>query len=209
MGGLFNYDGPVVSFLNRLADLVILNLIFILCCIPVFTIGASLTALSTMTMKMVKKEEGYIARGFFTAFKRNFRQATVIWMILLILGSIFCADFWVLRAAVSATPVLPVIHGVLILLFVLFLMEFLYVFPVLAKFDNTIKNTMKNAILMSIRHLPWTLVLVVIAAAAVVVSYIFLAYAIPVLCLLGFSVISLISAYVFTEIFKVYVPAEE
>ncbi len=209
MGGLFNYDGPVVSFLNRLADLVILNLIFLLCCIPIFTIGASLTALSTMTMKMVKKEEGYIARGFFAAFKRNFRQATIIWMILFILGSIFFADFWVLRAVTAASPVLPVIHGVLILLFVLFLMEFLYVFPVLAKFDNTIKNTMKNAILMSIRHLPWTLALIIIAGVAVIASYIFLAYAIPVLCLLGFSVISLISAYVFTEIFKVYMPAEE
>ena len=58
MGGLFNYDGPLVSFLNRLADLVILNIVFLICCIPVFTIGASLTALSSMTMKMARKEEG-------------------------------------------------------------------------------------------------------------------------------------------------------
>ena len=208
MGGLFNYDGPLVSFLNRLADLVILNIVFLICCIPVFTIGASLTALSSMTMKMARKEEGYIARGFFKAFKENFRQATVIWLILLILGTIFGMDFWIMRAAVITGPLLPIFQGVLTLMFAIFFFEFLYVFPVLARFDNTIKNTMKNAVLMSIRHLPWTVVLVVVAGASGVIGYMFLAYAIPVFCLLGFSVISLISAYVFNKVFEVYIPAE-
>ena len=70
--------------MGRVADLIILNLIFIVCCIPIVTIGPALTALYYMTLKMARNEETYIIRGFFKSFKENFRQAIVIWLIILV-----------------------------------------------------------------------------------------------------------------------------
>ena len=89
---IFNMDGPVFRFLNKMADLCILNLIFLLCCLPIITIGASVTALYSVTLKMSRDQEGYIARSFFKAFKANFKQATSIWIPSLLLLFIMLAD---------------------------------------------------------------------------------------------------------------------
>ena len=79
-------DNVIVRALNKICDMCCLNVLWLVCCIPVFTIGASTTALYTVMLKMVKNEEGYIFRGFFKAFKENFKQSTIMWLILLVLG---------------------------------------------------------------------------------------------------------------------------
>ena len=78
MGRFFNMDSPVMNFLGRVADLVWLNILYIICCLPIFTIGAATSALYYVTMKMVADEEGYITKSFFKSFKDNFKQATII-----------------------------------------------------------------------------------------------------------------------------------
>lgn len=65
MSSFFNMDSPVMRFLSRLCDLMILNILCLICCIPIVTIGASITALYSVTLKMVKGEDSYIAKGFF------------------------------------------------------------------------------------------------------------------------------------------------
>ena len=77
MGRLFDTDNIVWRFLGRVADLVILNFLFLLCSIPIVTIGASWTALYSVTLKAVKNEESYIAKGFLEGFKENFKQSTI------------------------------------------------------------------------------------------------------------------------------------
>lgn len=200
MGRLFDIDGPVISFLDRLADLIILNLLFIICSIPVITIGASLTALSTMTQKMSRKEEGYIIRGFFKAFKQNFLQATAIWLMLMVLGTIFVLDFLIL-GNMGGTPLYFVIQVVLILLAVIFLFEYAYVFPVLAKFDNTIKNTMRNALLLAMRYLPRTVALVLMTVLPVILMFFYLPFLLLFFMLGGFSVLSLSGSYLLKGVF--------
>ena len=74
MGSFFSLDSPLMRFLSRLSDIFILNVLFLLCCIPVVTIGASATALYTVTLKMARNEESYITKGFFKAFKSNFHD---------------------------------------------------------------------------------------------------------------------------------------
>ena len=83
MGRFFNMDNKFFVFMGRIADLCMLNILCIVCCIPVITAGASLTALYYVTMKMVRNEESYIFRSFFKSFKQNFKQATVINLIML------------------------------------------------------------------------------------------------------------------------------
>ena len=200
MGNIFDYEGPFVSFFERLADIVILNVIFLICCIPVITIGASVTALSAITQKMSRKEEGYIVRGFFKAFRENFLQATAIWLILLVLSSVFAVDMRFI-ASFGSPAIQMVFRCLLFILGFLILFEFIYVFPLLAKFDNTILNTMRNALLLSLRYLPWTVVLLLLNVLPFIAGYIYLQVGVPFYLIMGFSLISLASAQIFKRLF--------
>ena len=86
MSNLFNLDGPVLQFINKIVYSVYLNILWFICCIPVVTIGASTTALFYVTLKMSKNEEGNLTKAFFHSFRENLKQATIIWLILLFLG---------------------------------------------------------------------------------------------------------------------------
>lgn len=92
--GIFNYDNPVWRFIGKLGDLIILNILWIVCSIPVFTAGASTTAVYYVTLKLVRDEEDSTIRSFFRSFKSNFRQATGIWLIMLAAGIVLGFDFW-------------------------------------------------------------------------------------------------------------------
>ena len=83
MQKLFSLDGRLVKTLTRLTDIIILNTLFIVCCLPIFTIGASLTALATMWHRLLKGEDTDLVFHFFRLFRTNFKQATVIWLTCL------------------------------------------------------------------------------------------------------------------------------
>ena len=91
-----NPDGRVMSFLARLGDMFILNILYVVCCIPIITIGAATTALYYNTLKMAENRESYVWKEFLRTFKENFKQATVIWMIILVIGAVLVADFFVM-----------------------------------------------------------------------------------------------------------------
>ena len=93
MGSIFNLDSPVMQALGKVADLMWLNVLTMICCIPVITIGPSLTAMHYMALKIVRNEECYITRGFFKSFKENFRQGVVIGIITLFITFILVGDF--------------------------------------------------------------------------------------------------------------------
>ena len=78
--GIFSPDGALARLLNTLGNLIVLNILTIICCVPVFTAGAAMTALYTMVMRMARKEDGKIISEYFKAFKVNFKQATILWL---------------------------------------------------------------------------------------------------------------------------------
>ena len=92
MNRFFNMDNKFFVFMGRVADLILLNILCILCCIPIVTAGASITALYYVTLKMARDEESYIIRSFFRSFKQNFKQATIINVILLLTGAVLFID---------------------------------------------------------------------------------------------------------------------
>ncbi len=203
-------DSPLMHGLTRLTDLIILNVIFILCCIPIFTIGASLTGMSYVLLKIQDGDEGYIIRGFFKSFRQNFRQATLIWLMLLAVGLLLGGDLFVLR---SMSGTFSSINTVLVLILT-FLLVFvlLYVFAVLARFENTIMNTIKNAFLMSLLDFPRSLLMLLIVIAAVFVSLInptVLGWAILIWILIGFSLVGYCNTWFLKKILKKYMPKEE
>ena len=98
---IFNMESPLMRALGRVADLMILNFLTLVCCIPVITAGAALTALDHMCLKIVRDEDGYLLRGYFKAFKENFRQSTIIWLLLLLAIAVVGADVAVMYYAVK------------------------------------------------------------------------------------------------------------
>ena len=104
MGRLFDLESPLFVFLGKLADLLILNILTLICCIPVFTIGASLTAMNYVALKMVRNEETYIVKSFFKSFRQNFRQATLIWLIYLLVFVILIGDFFIFKYSTLEFP---------------------------------------------------------------------------------------------------------
>ena len=210
MGRLFDMDNKFFRFMGRLADLCILNVLCILCCIPVVTAGASITAMFYVTMKMVRNEEAYIARSFFKSFKENFRQATVINIIMLVIAGVLYVDF---RVAKSMPGTASTVFQYLFLIFaILYVMLFTYIYPVLAKFYNSIKNTFRNAILMSVRHLPYTVLMIIVSICPVLVFYIQSAREQSMLLLLlimvGFALVAYINSFFFVKIFDRYIIQE-
>lgn len=199
MRGIFNIDGPVMSVLSKVCDLLWLNVLTIICCIPVVTAGASLTALYYMTLKMAKNEEGYITRGFFKSFKENFKQSTIIWMILLLVMIVFYMDYRIYTYAEMDFPKFVVIGFYMILM--LFLFTVLYIFPLQARFVNSCKGTIKNAFLLSITQLPRTLLMLLVYVAPILV-FLFFPVMLPVNLMFGLSVPAYASSLLLAKVFK-------
>lgn len=205
MGALFNLDNPVWSFMGKVADLVILNLLAIICSIPIFTIGASWTALSYVAIRMVRKEEGYVIRDFFRSFKENFKQATIIWLLVLLVAAIFAGDFLIYSMMPDQIPQ-AVMIGVAVMGY-LVLGTVVYVFPLLARFENTTKNTIKNAFLLSIVNIPFTLIFVVLMVIPVVLT-IFVLEVFPIIIAVGVSLPAYLTSMMLVRIFRKLEPAE-
>lgn len=196
---LFNYDSPLMQALGKVADLMWLNVLTLICCIPVITAGASLTAMNYMALKIVRNEECYITRGFFKSFKENFKQATVIWLMLLVAIVVVICDFYVMSLAEFEFGNIMRVAITLVAVFVV--LETLYVFPVLAKFENTIWGTIKNSFLLSIMQFPKTIlmgILYLLPLALLLVAY----QVVPLVFLFGLSVPAWASAHLYNKIFK-------
>lgn len=214
MKGFFGYEGGFFSFMDKLGSLFWLNILCVICCIPVFTIGASVTAMYYVTLKMVRDEECYITKEFFRSFRLNFKEATIIWLIQIGLGLVFYEEFRLLGSAERGTiPFSNVITVILGAMMIVYGMVLSYVFPLLAKFDNNIRNTIKNALLLSIRHLPWTAVILVcnFAFPAAIIFSIYKQTAlwiIPIGLCLGFSATAFLASFIFVKIFDRYITGE-
>ena len=211
MGRIFDMNNKFFGFMSKVADLCILNIICVVCCIPVITAGASITAMYYVTLKMVRNEEAYILRSFFKSFKQNFKQATIINLIMLLIGVVLYIDLNVSKAMQGgAGQIFQVIFMAFVLIYFIL---FLYVYPVLARFYNTIKNTIKNALFMAIRHFPYTVVMVIIAVCPLLLllvkSYQIQSTLFVLFLLMGFALIAYCNSFFLVKIFDNYMPKEE
>ena len=204
---LFNLDSPVMVFLTKVANLMILNLLTIICCIPIITVGPAVTALYYVTIKMARGDEPYIVKSYFKSFKDNFKQATILWSVMLALIIVLILDWEVVVLMMSGTgaKIMKVVLGVVTIFFV---MTALYIFPVLSRFENTIKQTVKNAFLISIMSLPKTVVIILIHLLPLGLLLLTI-QALPFLFLLGMPAVAYLSSMMFVRVFKKFEPEEE
>ena len=211
MGRIFDMNNKFFGFMSKVADLCILNIICVVCCIPVITAGASITAMYYVTLKMVRNEEAYIIRSFFKSFKQNFKQATIINLIMLLIGVVLYVDLNVSKAMQGGAG--QIFQVIFMAFGLIYFILFLYVYPVLARFYNTIKNTIKNALFMAIRHFPYTVVMVIIAVCPLLLllvkSYQIQSTLFVLFLLMGFALIAYCNSYFLAKIFDIYMPKEE
>ncbi len=195
----FDLDSPLMQVLNKVADLLWLNILTLICCIPIVTVGASLTAMNYMALKIVRNEECYITKGFFKSFKQNFKQATAIWLLFLLAVLVLAGDFYIMKnSGIEFNIVIKVVIGIVALILAF---TWMFVFPVLAKFDNTVIRTIKNAFVMSILQFPKTLLMIVMYALPIVIGML-VPQAFPICFLFGLSAPAYVSALLYNKFFK-------
>lgn len=205
LSGLFNYDNPVWRFIGKFWDVLIVNLLWFFLSIPIFTIGASTTAMYYVTLKLARDDDGYTIRSFFKSFKENFKQSTVIWMIFLITGVVLGFDLFYFIKVVSQSTFRTIMLSVFAAFAFIWTAMFTYVFPLQARFYNPVKRTIFNAFFMAIRHVFHTIGML---AADVVLVFLALSY-IPQLCIFGVALIAFFNSYMLNSVFKKYMPKEE
>lgn len=156
MKSLFNLDNPFMQFLARVADLILTNALFLVCCLPVVTAGASLAAMTRITQDIVYDCDAGIWRTFWKAFRENFRQATVVWLVMLVVMVSLVCDLLLIMTYFEGTFA-TVMYVLLAALAVLVFSVTSYLFPLLVRYENTLKQHLSNAIVLSIIKLPRTL----------------------------------------------------
>jgi uncharacterized membrane protein YesL len=158
-----------MQFLGRAADLIWVNLLVLVCSIPIFTIGASLSAMENIIYKILHNEDVAVTREFFQAFAKNFKQATVVWLIILVVEGALGYDFYYTRQI--GTNVSEAMLTAAVILFVLVYALMLYIFPLQSHYYNKTKDLFKNAAILVIVHPIRTLIMLVIQAAFIGIGF--------------------------------------
>ena len=159
MSNLINPDRPLLAFITKMAYSAYLNILWLLCSLPIVTIGASTTALFYVTLKMAEDRDDGLTGMFFRAFRQNFKPATKLWLLLLGVGAFLAVDGYVVWHIWSTSVFWTLVAALLIAAALVYAVVLLYAFPLLARFENTTFGILKTALLVGIRYLVCTLVM--------------------------------------------------
>lgn len=155
----FDYDGPIMSFLSKLADLVFLNILTLVFSIPLITIGAATTAAHYTALK-IRREEGHVWSCFWKSFKENLKQSTGIWLIFVICCFVSITSY---NIAIRMSGTMAVVtQGVIMSTLIFMTILYVWVMPLQARFINPISGTFKNAFYMAFKHFLRTLLMVLL-----------------------------------------------
>lgn len=201
---LFRPDGPLMEVLRKIMYLLLLNMIFLICCIPVITIGPAFTSLSYSIQKTLKHDLSYPIKEYFLCFKRCFKQSCPFGVVVTVIALVFVCDVWILKevaaegAAFGNTYVFFYVLGIFLFLFAV------WVLCSIARFNNSLKNIMKNASILMIRHIGTTLLILLIAVAGVVSMML-----LPITMIILPAVMVWLMSEVMERVFKKYMTKEE
>lgn len=205
MNNWLNPDNKFFTFMGKAFDIVVLNTIWLILCIPVITIVPATTALYYAIVKVIRRERSYAIKEFFRSFKRNFKQGAVFSLLALLLIFIMYIDFryaWELMQAGQSSG--STYFGVFLVIAVLFSAMYAYVCPILSRFEMKITGILKTSFVMATRHLLTTIVLLVLLVGVLLGCYVLL----PGIFFLP-AVATLLASFLIERVFKKYMPAKE
>lgn len=201
-------NSPLLQALGKLSDVVFCNIMFVIFSLPILTIGASSAALySCMQKLLADREDDLVARDFWRAFKANFRQATVIWLLALVVIVILLAFYFTTNQMLDILGRAYLIPYFFVVF--LFLCGYQYLFPIQARYKLKIKDTFKNAYLLSIAALPWTLLSILLLAGSLFLTFKMMSFdmGLFIWAILGFGVLDYMNCIIFKQAFKKLDPA--
>lgn len=202
LNGMFDPENRFWMFMEKVMNAVVISLLWLICSIPVVTMGAATTAVFQFTLRQVRDEEGYVWQSFFKAFKQNFRQATILWTAILASGMFLFYDIYVcLQIAVPQIVRLAVL-AVLGCIGLLWMLTVLYVLPLLACFRVTVRQAVHDSFVMAVGNLPVSIVILAVYAGFTVLAA--MRPAAAVFCV-GLAIF--VSSYLFHFVFRRYMPA--
>lgn len=210
MDSLFSADSALMRGLTRLADVIILNLLFIATSIPVVTLGASLTALNFTAMRIGTGECNSVTGDYFRSFRRNFRQATVIGLVLALLIGVLAAWYVVVTNLAFGAMIELVLLAIWYVLAFTLAAAALFAFPYLANFEGRTRDVLRNARLLSWKHPLTALAALALIALCVTITVFYpqvTGYGLFWL-LVGFAGIAVVNGFLFTRIFSKYIAAQ-
>ncbi|MCR5669595.1 MAG: DUF624 domain-containing protein [Butyrivibrio sp.] len=187
--------------LNNFIGVIMIALFFGIICSSV--LGPALTGMHYVLLKMVRDEDSYVTKSFFKSYKENFKQGAILQMLQFMTFGVIVLDFILMRDLGGVFRYLVFAVGLIIA------MASLYIFPLLAKFENTIPGTIKNAFLMSVLALPKTIAMLIVTVIPVVLFYFFNIKIFPLLILFGIAGPGILCAFLYNETFKRFEPKEE
>lgn len=201
---LFDIDGPLMAALNKISDLVFANLLFLACSLPVVTIGASLTALQTVVLDIARDREGSIRRRFWQAFRHNFRQSTLLWLVFLAAALVLVGSY---AAASTLGDSFARFYAVVLgALGLVLLLWFQFLFPLQSIRPAPVRQTAKTAFLLLILRLPYAVGMLLVAVAAVYLSFFLnpnlIGGATFLWLALGFALVSYCNAFLVLRAFR-------
>jgi uncharacterized membrane protein YesL len=195
---LFDLDSKFMHYANRFADLMGLNLLTFIFCLPVITAGASLTAMHRVLLAIYRDEESYITKSFWKSFKENFKQSTIIWLIYLGLITFAVTDFILIyKGGIQIHAFFKYALGFVALLIVF---SFMWVFVLQSRYENKVFQTIKNSIVVGCSHFAYSLMMVILAAAPILLALLW-EMAMPFVFLFGFTAPGLLQTMLYSRVF--------
>lgn len=199
---LFNPENSFWEFMTNMTNVLFVGLIWLICCLPIITIGASTTALYDYSLQLANSTDGYVLKSFFKAFRNNFVKSTVLWILMLLGTGFLVVDAYIcLRMGTTLSRFL---FFAIIAIGILYLIICIYIFPVLAYFQVNVKEAIKHAFIMGVGNLPLTLLIIIILAIGG-----FIIYTVPYLIFALGSFVAYVSSFCYLSVFKKYRNIEE
>ena len=204
MKNLFRWDNPLIQLLTALADVILTNLLCLICCLPGVTAGASIAATYKVMLNLSQDTGGGIWNTFFTAFRENFKQATAVWLITLLVGASLVCDYILVQLYFQGGLHTALLIVVAVLTF-LALAILAYLYPLMIRYQNTLREHLHNAMILCIYKFPKTILMVVLHALpfalALLLPTAFL-YTILFWVLMGFALIPLADVIILKPVFE-------
>lgn len=203
MNKIFGENGSIYRGINKLVDLIMLNVLFILSCVPIITVGVAYVSMYQITLKMIKNEESYIVRSYVKGIKENLKKATICWGVIVVILMVLGVDFFITFSLDN--PIRKILLVLLLSVLLITIMVSSYVFPLMAMFENSLKNTVKNAVIISMSKIVYTVVIVSVNILPVGLIFCMENIEIDIVkfyLLVGFSLSAYINSFFLQSVFK-------
>jgi hypothetical protein len=199
------FNSPFMDFMNTTAQFIALNFCFLLCCLPIITIGPALAAMYQVLLREARGEHGYLVRKYWQHFRKMFRQGVLTFLLFLILILLlaFSAVFWMNTDSPFSTAITVVLAFFAAIVFC----GMIYSFPLMARFENGFWQTIKNAFFIALSNTKTTLILLLLHITVFGLFYLFQGFKMFML-LIGFAFFTYLFAFIFTKLFRTYEPQE-